>query len=80
MCQRGTCKFSKPSKETAEIETGMAESPGGTSVRCFKQIWKVGRVGKVGKVHVGKVGKVHVGKVDRVVKVGKVGKEGRLRE
>jgi hypothetical protein len=29
MCQRGTCPFSKPYKETAEIETGIAEKPVG---------------------------------------------------
>jgi hypothetical protein len=37
------------------------EGTANTSVRCFKQIWKVGKVGKVGEV--GKVGKV--GKVGR---------------
>jgi hypothetical protein len=39
-------------------------NPAESSVRCFKQIWKIGKVGKVGKV--GKEGKV-----------GKVGREGR---
>jgi hypothetical protein len=30
-----------------------------SSVRCFKEIWKLGKVGKVGKVgEVGEVGKV----------------------
>ena len=37
-----------------------------SSVRCFKQIWKVGKVGKVGRV----------GKVGKVGKIGKVGREG----
>ncbi len=41
--------------------------------QCFKQIWKVGKVGMVEKV--GTVGKV--GKVVKVGKVGKVVREGR---
>ncbi len=40
----------------AELADG--EKKGETSVRCFKQIWKVGKVGKVGKEgEVGKVGR-----------------------
>ncbi len=42
--------------------------PLGSSVRCFKEIWKVGKVGKVGKI----------GEVGKVGKVGKVGREGFL--
>jgi hypothetical protein len=54
MCQRGTWPFlANLLQRLQRLKQELQKSPGGTSVRCFKQIWKVG---KVGKVHIGKVG------------------------